>query len=65
MVLLRKLGIHVEADAVPADVTQRFKTAFGGGMSEEKKKVMQILLNGEFDLTSLGLDLEGPEDAAL
>jgi hypothetical protein len=65
MVLLRKLGIHVEADTVPADVAQRFRAAFGGGMSEEKKKVMQILLNGDFDLTGLGLDLEGLEDAAL
>lgn len=62
LVLLRKLGIHVDANAVDSDIACRFKAAFGGGMSDEKKKIMQTLLNGDFDLASLGLDLAGLED---
>jgi hypothetical protein len=35
--------------------------AFGGNLSQRKKETMLILLNGEFDLSAMDLDLAGLE----
>lgn len=57
--LLKKLGMEVEENATDAQVAAKFRTAFGGDISERKKHTMQILLNGKFDLSSMDLELTG------
>lgn len=63
LVLLKKLGISIEENAVDANIENKFKAAFRGNISENKKRAMQILLNGELDLSAMNLDLADLDDA--
>lgn len=63
-VLLKKLGMHVQQDAVDAEVEAKFKAAFKGDLSDRKKEALQILLNGDVDTTAMDLDLAELEELA-
>jgi hypothetical protein len=57
-VLLRKLGIEVEEDAVDSEVESKFKVIFHH-MSANKQQQLEILLNCKLDLAAMDLDLTG------
>lgn len=65
MVLLKKLGIHVEENAGDVDIKTKFTAAFHGDLSEKKKYATQILLRGELDFSFMGLDLSGLDEEAV
>jgi hypothetical protein len=58
-VLLKKLGVHVNEDAVDSDIQQKFKEMFHGPMSTRKQQAFQILFSGDFDPTAMELDMAG------
>jgi hypothetical protein len=58
-ILLQKLGIAVNTDAVDAEVVQKFRTAFAAPMSAYKQNALQVLFSGDFDLVAMNLDLAG------
>jgi len=60
-VLLRKLGMGLPESATNAEINSQFKAAFGGNLSQRKKETMLILLNGNFNLPAMDLDLTGLE----
>jgi hypothetical protein len=55
-VLLKKLGIAVDEDAVDSAIESQFKAAFCH-MTERKQRALQILFNGDFDPVTLDLDM--------
>jgi hypothetical protein len=55
-VLLKKLGIAVDEDAVDSVIESQFKAAFCH-MTERKQRALQILFNGDFDPVTLDLDM--------
>lgn len=64
-VLLKKLGIHVDEGAVEADIEDKLKALFRGDMSDRKKQCLEVLLNGNIDLSAMDLDTAGLEEAGL
>lgn len=56
-VLLKKLGIAVEENAADAEIEAKFRGAFRGDLSANKKHVLQLLLNGDTDVSAMDLDL--------
>lgn len=57
--LLKKLGIHVDADAVDSEIERKFKETLTGPMSDGKKQAFQILFSGDLDPTAMDLDMAG------
>ena len=45
--------IRVEENARDVGIETKFRAAFRGDISEKKKRAMQILLNGELDLSAI------------
>jgi hypothetical protein len=63
-VLLRKLGIEVEEEAIDSEIHSKLKAAFHH-MTVKKRQRLELLLNGQlgrFDLSALELDMSGLED---
>ena len=61
-VLLQKLGVRVDENAVPADIVAQFNAAFKGDMTVRKQERLNKLLGGGFDVTMLDLNLTGLEE---
>jgi len=58
IVLLKKLGVHVDTSAPDLEIEQKFKATFrGGNMSANKQQALQILFNSDFDPMAMGLDM--------
>jgi hypothetical protein len=52
-------------DAEPDnDIQQKFKNAFAGNMSLNKRHALQLFLQGGIDLAAMRLDLDGVEEEA-
>ena len=58
-VLLQKLGIVVDTNAVDAEVVQKFRVAFAAPMSAYKQNTLQVLFLGDFDPVAMNLHLAG------
>jgi hypothetical protein len=56
-VLLQKLGIAVDTNAMDAEVVQKFWAAFAAPMSAYKQNALQVLFSGDFDPVTMNLDL--------
>lgn len=50
--LLKKLGMAISEDAMDSEIEAKFKEAFCGNLTARKKRTMQALLNGGFDLST-------------
>jgi len=59
IVLLKKMGIHVDENAPDAEAEAKLKLAFRGDMTQRKQNCLQKLLLGNIDLAALDLNLEG------
>jgi hypothetical protein len=60
--LLKKLGIHVPENAPELDIEAKIRSAFrASNLSTNKKRCLNMLLNGGLDVASMDLDLDGPE----
>jgi len=58
IVLLKKLGVHVDTSAPDLYIKRKFKDTFrGGNMSANKQQALQILFNSDFDPMAMGLDM--------
>jgi hypothetical protein len=62
IVLMKKLGMAVDATDADSDIDLKFRAAFSGPISARKQQALQIIFSGDFDPTALGLD-EGDLDA--
>ena len=63
-VLLKKLGIVIHDAEPDNDIQQKFKNAFAGNMSLNKRHALQLFLQGGIDLAAMRLDLDGVEEEA-
>jgi len=59
IVLLKKMGIHVDENAPDAEAEAKLKLAFRGDMTQRKQNRLQKLLLGNIDLAALNLNLKG------
>jgi len=58
IVLLKKLGVHVDTSGPDLEIERKFKATFrGGNMSANKQQALQILFNNDFDPMAMGLDM--------
>ena len=58
-VLLQKLSIVVDTNAVDAEVVQKFRATFAAPMSAYKQNTLQVLFLGDFDPVAMNLHLAG------
>jgi hypothetical protein len=60
--LLKKLGIHVSENVPKLDIEAKIWSAFqANNLSMNKKRCLDMLLNGGLDMASMDLDLDGLE----
>jgi hypothetical protein len=60
--LLKKLGIHVQENVPELDIEAKIRSAFGASnLSTNKKRCLNMLLNGGLDMASMDLNLDGLE----
>jgi hypothetical protein len=55
--LLKKLGSPVNEGAPDAEVEERFRKAFQGGMTSRKQRCLQMLLHDGLNLPAMNLDM--------
>lgn len=54
--------MHVDENAVPADIVAQFNAAFRGDMTQRKQERLGKLLAGGFEVAALDLNLASLEE---